>query len=868
MAQSHGLGIRDVIRPVAPTVVRRWERIGRAASVIFILALAFGAQVARGQGTSGNFTDPIRLIELTDLLQKNGVEYRDAYPAIEAAHVKYLESCLELRNQHIQRFQEKMQGLEAGDKMPSSEEVQKMFDVYLGLIKRSAALDQTLFDAVRDALPQTMHVGLAQARATRDRAVWSSPQMWDSAEGEGVDVPVLLRGLDWSEVAAAAALRTECDRALSDFDGRHGKLLRELVAASMKAAVEMATALSATKRVTQQNIGEMDEQQVKDSMIASEAAYNKVRLPLVELRKALRESSARAYRAAWAVLAHHDAKIARQFRSAYLAAAYPRFDDGLASGVGQAANSALRLKRLSDDQRGAIRSIFAQWQVADDRVLDQIIVKENRRWFEENAVEDHTALDALTTEIAADEYKRAHAAGNARAAISSAIGPDAGEILGKLGTPEEAELFLPADQAGLDGAREGALDVGGSGLNEQQGGLLRVDLAVWNARRMDDAWMSRIAGSLGSGAGALAILQTLKEDYWKEWDARIKPELDQIAALAKKKPPTVDGGNSVPLIAITDEADVDRWVARAAATEKIRHEIEDRFFADVGSVVADPAQAPIVEMLRTGRICGDHVDGLDSLFDGIDGGEENANAILAATGVQLASVDCAKVAVALAPALAGLQKSAQAMQATAVEYWRILRLNEIGWSNYAKTTDQSRWGDFYRVMQEREEAVRSVGMAAARTKAALQRDAFEAIIAVVPHSARKVVQGAYFRDAYFNAYGETESTAEGLAKACALTDLTESQRGALSIARDEFMAERDAAVEAMIQQMKTEPKTGQEAQGATAGANAQEQAWLAARSRMEEMERYAFARDSARDKLILRLKNTLNAEQLRKAGIK
>ncbi len=868
MASSDELGVRDVIALTAPNVVRWWKRMS-CASFVLIFSIIFFSSNARSQGTSGTFADPIGLIEFADLLKKNGVEYRDQYAAVEAAHVKYLESCLQLRDQQIQRFQEKMRDFSIGGALPSSDETQKIMDTYLALIKRSTALDQTLFDAVRIALPESMHVGLARAHATRERAVWRAGQIFFSLEEEDVDVAVLLRSLDWSKVESATEVSMECDRALSDFDGRQGKILRELVVVSMKATVEMAAALSGTELVNAQNIGEMDEQHLKDLMNASEAAYNKVRKPVIELCKALRESSARAYRATWDVLAHHDSKFARRFRSAYLAAAYPQFDDGSGSGVDQSANSALRVKRLSDDQREAIRLIFAQWQMADDRMLDQIVVKENRRWFEENSVEDRTALDVLETEIAADVSKRMHAARNAQAAIFAIVGPDSGEILAKIGTPEEAGLFLPEDPTALDGAKAGALDIAVADSSEGQLDSQSADLRVWNARRMDDAWMSRIAGSLGSSASAIAILQSLKDDYWKEWDARIKPESDQLEALTKKTTPPAAGGDSIPTSPINEESEVDRWVARAAAIEKIRREIEDRFFVDVAGVVAEPNQAKIVEMLHVGRVCGTHWTGVDSAFDGVEGGEENANAILAVTGVRLGPIDCAKVAEVLAPKFDELKKSAQGMHQAVVAYWRILRLNEIGWSNFAKINDQSRWGDFYLSMQKREESAKSIGLKAAQIKAALQRDAFEALIQVVPQSARKAVQGAYLRDAYFHAYGETESVAEGLAKACALPDLTESQRAALSVARDEFHAERDNAVEAMIQQMKTGgPVTDSAAQGASANPDVQLQSILKAQAQIELMQKYAFARGAARDKLILRLKNVLNAEQLHKAGIK
>ena len=113
MASSDELGVCDVIALTAPNVVRWWTRMSCAKSFLFILSFILVSITslssnAFGQGTSGTFADPIGLIEFTDLLKKNGVEYRDQYAAVEAAHVKYLESCLELRDQQIQRFQEKI----------------------------------------------------------------------------------------------------------------------------------------------------------------------------------------------------------------------------------------------------------------------------------------------------------------------------------------------------------------------------------------------------------------------------------------------------------------------------------------------------------------------------------------------------------------------------------------------------------------------------------------------------------------------------------------------------------------------------------------------------------------------------------------
>ena len=856
MAKSHGLGVRDVSRTAAPTLVRQLRKTGGAASLILFFVLALCPRSAHGQGTSGTFADPIGLIELTNLLEANAVAYRDAYPAIEAAHVKYLERCAEFRGGQIERFQEEQKQFTFSSVTPTAEQMRKYYDSYITLHRRYATIDQSLFDAVAAAVPDAARARVARARAMRERTIWNPSVM--SLMDEIVDVPAIVWRLDWKRVADALTLRQECELALGDYDGRQGKLLRDWLPAYGKMMVAVAESMGHLEVMDPNKMDQVDEEQLKKQMRDTQAAYRKAFVPISELAKLLRASNQRAFRAVWTVLDRSDWKIARSFRREYLSRAYPSIDDGLSSGVEQAANSALRLKSLDNDQRAAIRLIFSQWQTQDDHIVDQMIVKHGQLGL------DMAFLSAEDPEFVAvesarqvNEMKRAQNAGNARAALYGVIGAQGGEVLAKLGTPQEAELFLPENEVGLSGVRSGSL-IATDGAEVDGSPSKPIGLNI--DQRMDDPWMARIAGALGSAAKELAVLHTLKSDYWAEWDLQIKPEAELIEQTMLQKK-TVDAtGEVVVQVGILTEADVELWVVRAREVEKIRREIEDAFFANVAVVVAAPNQTPIVEMLRVGRICGRPQVGLDSAFDGIPGGEESGNAILAATSVQLPPADCAKIALALAPKLDGLEKSADAMDRARVEFWRVSRLSEIEWQRFAKTSDQSRWGEFYRAMQDREQSMRSSGLKMAQAKAALQRDAFDAIIAAIPVNSRSAVQGAYLRDAYASAYGETEAGLEGLNRARALTDLTEPQRVALTIARDDFMTERDRAVEAMIQMMKGD--------GPASAPEATREDYSKMQERMEEMARYAFARDAARDKLLSRLKNSLTEEQLRKSGIK
>ena|GEM_PF-1268448 len=834
---------------------------GGVASLILFFVLAFVLALcprsAHGQGTSGEFPDPIGLIELTNLLEANEVPYRDAYPAIDAAHVKYLERCAEFRGRQIERFEEERKQCFTGFKFPSAEQMRKFYDSCIAVNRRYATIDQSFFDAVAAALPDAAQVGVARARAVRERAFWSRPRP-EAILGEIVDVPMILRGLDWNRVADATTVRQECELALGDYDGRQGKLLRDFLPVSGKVRVAMAESVERSEVMDPLKWDQVDDELYEKQIREWTVAIRKVSGSILELAKLLRTNNQRAFRAVWTVLDRNDLTTARSFRRQYLSRAYAALADKSSSGVEQAANAALRLKSLDNDQRAAIRLIFSQWQSQDDRTVDQMIVKYDQFRFDIYILpQDGPVIVAYESAKQVDEMKRAQNAGNARAALDGVIGAQAGELLAKLGTPKEADLFLPEDQVGVSGVRSGSLitaDAADAGGNSSQLPGLNID------QRMDDPWMARIAGALGSGAKELAVLDTLKSDYWAEWDLRIKPEAELIEqAMLRKK--TVDAtGEVAPQVETLTEADVELWVLRAQQVEKTRREIEDEFFANVAMVVAAANQAPIVAMLRVGRICGLPQAGLDSAFDEIPGGEESGNAILAATSVQLPPADCAKIALALASKLDGLEKSADAMHAVQVELWRSSRLSEIELQRFYQQADQSRWGEFWRARYKREGSMRSRGFKVAQTKAALQRDAFDAIISAIPVNSCLAVQEAYLRDAYASAYGETESCFEGLNRARALTDLTEPQRVALTIARDDFMKERDHAVEGMIQKMK--------ADGPNAATSVTREDSRKMTERMEEMACYAFARDAARDKLLSRLKNSLTEEQLRKSGIK
>ena len=828
----------------------------------------------------GMVAPPIGLVELTVLLEKNGIDYKPSYPAVEAAHVKYLAACAELRSGDFERFKKGIDIIEASGREPDVEKAKRTMDQYLGILRKTVALDESLFDALRTALPEADHAGVSRAAASRIRTVWRTTPNQDATNAINVDVPVILRNLpwsadgsgDWRSVPHITELRVACENALGDFDTRQDRLLRAHVMATMKMSLELS---AGTAGIEHGEVLNLDHLQLQERMVAAEVAYKNAIAPVIESQKPLRASNARAYRAVRDVLKERDAKLARIFCRQYFVESYP-YVDPVHVAVQKHALLALRTRALTDDQRSMIRSIHASWSDRDDRIMDELMVLLDKEhgtgegvWLNGDAFDQSNQL-----EIDSMKAKRDAEAVKALDAINSAIGVEWGKALAKFGSDEEAAIFFPESRVSLDVAGAGVVD----GAVAEDESVDPVGWAndwmgftgMWVARRMEIDWAERIEMALGCDDAASATLRALMEDYWKEWDARIKP---QIGAFG-----TLHISPNAPADAVTEnivrtEADVAKWVSRYTDLERVRREIEDRFFEDVAGAVAEPASKSVVQMLRVARICGERVSGVDTLFDLLAGGEESGNALFAATGGDLSAVECKLVAEAVAVRLAEIVKVSDDLNSATIEHGRTQASELVAWLEVRKDPLWGGFVEYSRAMGDKENASTLAGWRAAYAKALVQREVIDSIIAVLSPAKGKAVRRAYLREAFFDAFHETEPVESWIKSALALGDLTQSQRSALTVARDEFTLERDAAIEGMMKHMKTQAPpltiiTKIVANADRAEIDAVTRRMIRIQEAAQEVARYAFARNASRDKLYLRLQHTLTVEQLRAASLK
>ena len=831
--------------------------------------LAFvAARLAVAQGTSGNFADPMTAAEVSQLLERSGVDPRAQWTAIEALHTKYLEECARLRAQEIEKVQERTHALfeEVKTTGANAAEVTKWVRAYLAARRAAAELDARFFAEIRTQFPEGDRSRVSRAEAMRDREALATGVARGIALPSVIaDVASILRAMDSpAPPTTNRAIIEVGEAALGDYDQRQTRLLREFADAAANSMALLAREL--------EGIPQPDPAQADDD--ALDAYTSRTKQAMVEAFKAtvrpgrsLRESNSRAARTVRAALTQHDADWARRFNLAYLALAYPSIRDPSGFGVEASSSRLIRLKSLSDAQREAIRQEFAMWEALDTRLMAEQVKVEDAYGDasgEQVGAYDEAAHAVYSAKVEEIQHRRDEAAEQALARIENAVGPDAPALLAKVGTHEESDTFLGEGEVPLRTAgparAEGPVASDDSVPTAAPAVVPRLPSAgesLFGVAPMGPEWTDRIVGALGLTAAQRGILEALMRDYVEAWAREVAPKVEGLLTIAQVRA-RVSGAEAAEHGEPLSEESITAMMSSSLGARRERREIESRFFADLEAVIDGQEHRATIALLKSARVVGERTPELDSVFDRRTGGEENANVALALVSVKLSPRSCAKVATALEGRLEALDRTAHGVDSILTSLWRDRAVNELMEASLAKLNDATMWTQARREATKRTDAVMGAGLAAAQAKARAQREALDAALAVLDESERRAVERAYLRDAYFAAYNDAEPAAEALERGLALADLREEQRTALKVARDDYTRQREAAIESMVKIMQADA-AGQSAGGSTSQEIV---------AHIEDMQRYAFARDAARDQLQMRLKSTLDESQQRAAGVR
>lgn len=812
-----------------------------------------GVRYAVAQGTSGTLADPMGANEVAQYMERAGIDARRVWDQVDAAHVEYLAKCEKLRGEQLERLQAGLRDLYGSGGIGPSADAERWVRAYLAARRALAQSDNELFDAIALSLPAGDQARLSRARGMRERdALRVAIARGTASESALADLPAIFRGVE-PPTANDAALWEECEVALQEYDNRQGRLLREYADAVAEALPKIALALESVPRP--------DPATATDEELAAFVERGKEAMarefaPAAKIARALVEGNGKSAKAVHARLAARDPEWAKRFRIAYLASAYPSIGDGESLGVRATAVRAIRMKALGEGERAAIRRVFEGWSEIDDRSVDAVVVAENT-YAEASSTHVGSLDDAeVATHMAKTELlrsQREEAASVAIAQIAGIAGPRFAELSAKLGSHEEAEHFLPEGSVGLTDTAAASAPVAEVAQTAPAREVVgAAGDSLFHGVPMEQEWTERIVRSLGATEAQAAIIDALRRDHADEWAREIAPLTTDLATIHAL---SVRGGGE----AAFDEDWIVAQVAKAAALRRAHRALDAALFADIDAAIGDPKKGRVIALLRGARECGARIPGLDDVFDGRSGGEENANIAFAIISVKLPAEECAKAAEVLAPRLEGLTRATSSVDSSLAGLWKDRAMGVLIAASLAKLNDASLWSEAQREARRRTEAIMGAGVASTKAKAKAQREAMEAVRAVLSESARVAVEGAYLRDAYLPAYGESEPTFEALERALALPGLSDEQRTKLVLAKDEYRAKREAAVQEMVKVMQRDAQSV----GAAGAEQSAKETW----AHIDDLQRFAFARDAARDQLAARLKAVLGEEQRRIVGL-
>lgn len=851
---------RPGLRPCAARVLR----------VAMVLVAVAWAGRALAQGTSGTFADPLSVGELKALIERRGPVPQGAWPSLQSAHERYVAQCAELREGDIERFQKSTRAREAAGRVPSPSEMQSFLKDHAALARRLEALDQELFAAVAQALPDAA-VTVEAARLQRQRDAMR--------EGFG---RMLQAGSSMADVERVAfdlelgdAMRERVGKALEGYGARQVAAMREMgerqqqlwveamkdIAESMKAAEAAAAAepgqggdvvpaTPTTPAIVEGGAAEVpaagDAQPAPDPMAErGKATWTRLGPPIIRQRKALIESNRTAAKAVREALAAEPA-LERRFWNAWRAAAHPGVRGGEDVTVPALARRALRIKGLDDAARDAIRQALAEWWAADDAIaaewgaaIDEFECTQGPFSF------DAAGFQEFSGRLQQFAQRQEERGALALATISVVIGEDRIPLMKGSDRSRDDELLEPeipdAELAGMRGS----------------GGERQPEPHVYVARlqdRMRRAWsqpmgpedVARIAAALRADDASRAVIESLAADHAADWRERIDPLF--LAARPDSPADLQDPAKSL-----------ERWPGVIASAAAVRDEIDGKFFADLESLTSEPAHARGLAMMRTLRAADSAAcDSMASMGASLGHTVEpvRVDPLRGAVAHGLPAQEIEAALAAAEPLLPRLKEETDQLQAAVRRAAEIQR--QMAAAGPIDTPERQAV-----VEQLGQESVRSYqAQALARAALGKAEDAMAgAVLAAIPESRRAAVRTERLR-ARHPAYFSVDPVQSAFDRAAALPGLDAAMRDSIAAAAAAYAKGRetaDAGLLAALTARPMHPTFGDaEAPGAMERWQKEYAAWMLAE---EKVAKAAFARRGVREQALVGLSAILGKDR-------
>jgi len=826
-----------------------------SARWITVAALLLAAIVgvrAHAQGQA--FPPPISTEALERSLGRYVKPPADSKPAIEAAHDRYLDEYRRLQDAELEGFAKEQPPMFTGGDMGA------WMRRYSALRGRVIALDSTLIEAIRQAVPESQRQGVDRIRWIREAEVLRSGLLGDMSGPLGATnrarVSDIVYSLPLSEADVAAA-----DPVLRDFEQRMLSSVRK----SADETERLITDLTDRMRKeglwgdalvqAQQDPEKAVELSRRMSAIFSDTFGNIIRISqaqgelgrkgYVQVRERLSWDGQTALVPAW--LGATSPQLSHQYPKAFIDLTRRAVHAvGAETPQGQAIESIGR-----ETMQRVIASLDAAEQLEDRLMAD--LMSSQFTMMEEGGMESRQAMMEEHQRLRSqDQEARARIVQSGFEAIKAQLPPDAAE---RLQLPQGADTQIDwtgsfpgaAVDAATAPAEPDELEMAEAVVAaESPGSEVVIDALAHQLSPYSVAQLQRFMTRIGVQEDQRATLEMLHADYLARWTEEVgakRSALDEARARMytheEGQMPVLDSSKAEAAAAILREL--------VAATERV----DDEYFGVMGAALGAP-HATAVRVERLGRVTATlgRVQHRDWSYR--PNAEQAIDVVAVLRAAALPAADQAMVEELLAAhADAIAEASRLAFQRSVEAQLGVEKLQSQIWKPDLTAEERTRAAvDWQRRLNE----ISAPAKAASDARRAACTAVFDAAQERLPEASKSALQRAWSQASYPSIFNDPSAHFETIKRVQQLHDLTPDQAQRVTAALEEYRMAYDLACDALLAASlmpMPEMKDGMN-----------QEYWMAVQERERAIGRMRFERDETSARAGSRLRQILTPEQL------
>lgn len=827
-------------------LLRRW-------TTWLVIACATGAAAGRAAGQGQSFPPPISTESLERSLGRYAKPAPEARAAIERAHDEYLEAFRRLQDAELESFSRERPPMLTGGDMGA------WMRRFVSLRGRIIGLDTTLFESIRQALPEAQRGGVDRIRWVREAEVLRSGFLGDMTGGVGGPSRARLSDLVYSAGLSDADM-ARLDPILRDYEQRHLAVVRKSVDETERLFTEFG------EKLKKEGLwGPVFEEAQKDPERAMElwrrmSGLVKETFTAVFVESALvGESTRKGYVQVRDAISPEGRM---KFVPAWLQSAYPgvsaRYPRSLVADAqrakrlaGEGTATAQAIDRILDETMSrAMAAIDAACKAEDGFQQEMMLTQFSM--MEEGAAESRDALmerQQQERQRLTEQIERAVSSG--ADAIRAQLPPEAVE---KLGQPDPAPgtadatavvAAAPPIDATVEAVAEadaGALEIAGFDAPP-----VTVDMVANQLRPYPVASLQRFLTSIGATEEQRTMLAALHGDYLARHTETIVPKRTAYdESRMSLYEPQEDGAMAL------DSAKAERSAALLRDLAAATRALDEEFFATMGATLG-AAHADAVRVERLGRVTGSIGCVGQQMWVYSPNAEQAADLVATVRGANLADGERAAALAALAAHADAIESAAvRALDAMIDSQLRMERLQGELFRARHNQEEQTRAAMEW---QKRSGEIMQPAKAAADARRAANLAAIEAVSQALSEPSRNALQRGWSHASYPTVFKDPKSLFATFQKAETLPDLAPQQGEQLKAALEEYKAAYEVACDAMLAaSLKSIPDSKDGQMGADY--------WMAIQERERSIARMRFERDETSARAASKLRQILTPAQL------